>query len=173
MDKYRILITVSDDGYQAVVPELPTCRVEGNTRAEALAKLEEALPAHIENMRDNGEDVPEPIDAQEVDGRLEARVSSQLHRELLFQAKAQNLDLAHFISELLLRGMFHTPRPRRNSSSSAGSDRGNRGNRRRGMDHDRYHGIMENRADFIEYVRQLDKGGGGGGGGRGGRGRRG
>jgi predicted RNase H-like HicB family nuclease len=49
-----------DDVFIAYAPDLPRCVAHGDTRAEALASLEEAMDAWIEVAREFGNPVPEP-----------------------------------------------------------------------------------------------------------------
>ncbi|MCA0458264.1 MAG: type II toxin-antitoxin system HicB family antitoxin [Chloroflexi bacterium] len=46
-------------GYTVEVPSLPGCISEGDTVAEALANIKEAIELHIESILANGEEVPE------------------------------------------------------------------------------------------------------------------
>ena len=52
--KLRILLEPSDEGgYTAVVPSLPGCVSEGNTREEALANVQEAIQLYLEPVEDD------------------------------------------------------------------------------------------------------------------------
>ncbi len=44
----------------AWVPDLPGCVAAGETRAEVERLIAEAIPAHLEVMRERGESIPEP-----------------------------------------------------------------------------------------------------------------
>jgi antitoxin HicB len=46
-------------GYTVIVPSLPGCISEGDTEAEALDNIKEAIELHIESMIAHGEEVPE------------------------------------------------------------------------------------------------------------------
>jgi len=47
--KLRAVLEPSDEGgYTAIVPALPGCISEGDTRAEALANIREAIQLYIE-----------------------------------------------------------------------------------------------------------------------------
>ena len=47
-------------GFLATVPELPGCMSDGETRAEALADVEDAIATWIQCARKAGEPIPEP-----------------------------------------------------------------------------------------------------------------
>jgi predicted RNase H-like HicB family nuclease len=171
---YRMIVSYlgSKQVYVAQAPELPSCQAEGTTRSEAMAKLEVEMAAQVENMQTKGVEIPSPVEDLEFDGNLTLKVSPALHRDLAFMAKADAVEMDVLLTEMLAREV---------SQHWGGAGRGRpRDGRSRPQEGQgsRYHNIMENRADFIEYVRSLDTGGGhgrgggrrgGGGGGGGGR----
>ena len=53
-----VLEQEADGGYVATVPALPGCVSQGDTRAEALANIREAILLYIEDCRDAGDPVP-------------------------------------------------------------------------------------------------------------------
>ncbi len=58
---YMVVIErAADGGYGAYVPDLPGCIAAGDTREEAEQHIREAMPAHLELMREQGEPIPEP-----------------------------------------------------------------------------------------------------------------
>jgi predicted RNase H-like HicB family nuclease len=58
--KRRVLLYPGEDGYMvAEVPSLPGCVSQGKTRDEALANIQEAILLYEEDMREQGEPVPE------------------------------------------------------------------------------------------------------------------
>jgi antitoxin HicB len=60
--KYRIVIEQDEDGqYIATAPALPGCISEGNTRAEAVLNIKEAIAGYLESLRKHGEAIPPPI----------------------------------------------------------------------------------------------------------------
>ncbi len=168
MNNYRIVISYSEakQAFVADAPELEHCQAEGATRAEASAKLEEEIAAQVENIRAQGLDLPPPIDTRDFDGNLTLKVSPTLHRELVFMARAEGIELEPLLNELLTRSVSN----RWSGGRGRGPREGGRPPRREEGQGSRYHNIMENRADFIEYVRGLETAGGGrqGGSGRGG-----
>jgi len=59
---YLVIFEKCDDGsYSVYVPDLPGCVSSGDTREEAEQMIREAIQAHIESLRDHGEQVPPPI----------------------------------------------------------------------------------------------------------------
>ena len=186
MEQYRIVVAVapvadeSDESTAAFIaraPELPGCEAHGETRAAALAALEEELEAQLLNMREQGIEPPVPVSRAHHDGKLSLTISPRLHEELAFMAREADVDLNTLLTEMLTRAVARPGRRRdgggdpRGTGSASGRSRGGRPGARQGGTGERYHNIMENRADFIEYVRGLENGGEGSRG-RGGRGRR-
>jgi len=53
-----ILQRESDGGYVAVVPSLPGCVSQGDTREEALKNIREAIELYVEDCTDAGEPIP-------------------------------------------------------------------------------------------------------------------
>jgi predicted RNase H-like HicB family nuclease len=57
--RYTVILEMeADGGYVAIVPALPGCVSQGNTRAEALANIQEAIELYIEDCRAAGDPVP-------------------------------------------------------------------------------------------------------------------
>jgi len=61
---YKVVIEpLSDEdggGFLATVPELPGCMSDGETRAEALARVEDAIATWLHCARKMGQTIPEP-----------------------------------------------------------------------------------------------------------------
>jgi len=57
--KYTVVLQrESDGGYVATVPALPGCVSQGDTRAEVLKNIEEAIKIYLEDIRDAREAIP-------------------------------------------------------------------------------------------------------------------
>jgi len=63
MHKYTIEIFYSeeDEGYIAVVPELPGCSAFGETEEEALKEIKVAIELWIEAAKKEGREIPKPM----------------------------------------------------------------------------------------------------------------
>jgi predicted RNase H-like HicB family nuclease len=53
-----VLEEEADGGYVVSVPALPGCVTEGDTRAEALANIREAIALYIDDCREAGDPIP-------------------------------------------------------------------------------------------------------------------
>lgn len=57
--RFKVVLEPSEEGgYTVVVPLLPGCISEGDTREEALANIKEAIELYIESLEADGEPVP-------------------------------------------------------------------------------------------------------------------
>jgi predicted RNase H-like HicB family nuclease len=53
-----VLEREQDGGYVVSVPALPGCVSQGDTRAEALKNIQEAIELYVEDCREAGDPVP-------------------------------------------------------------------------------------------------------------------
>ncbi len=58
--RYMVVIEKGSFSYGAFVPDLPGCIAAGETEAEALALIEEAITYHLEDMKAGGLQIPPP-----------------------------------------------------------------------------------------------------------------
>jgi len=58
--RYAVIVEEGETSYGAYVPDLPGCVAVGETKEEVLRLIQEAIEFHIEGMREDGQDVPEP-----------------------------------------------------------------------------------------------------------------
>ena len=57
--KFRVILEPNElGGYTVTVPLLPGCITEGDTKAEALANIKEAIELYIESLQADGEPIP-------------------------------------------------------------------------------------------------------------------
>ena len=61
MKKYPILIEPTSTGFSASVPDLPGCIAAAETREETIQLIREAIPFHLEGMKQRGESLPESL----------------------------------------------------------------------------------------------------------------
>ncbi len=60
MKKYLIVIEKTETGYSAYSPDVPGCGSTGKSRVEVEHNIQEAIDFHLEGLRLEGYDVPEP-----------------------------------------------------------------------------------------------------------------
>ena len=58
--KYLVVIEETDTGFSAYSPDVPGCVAAGDTREETEREIASALTFHLEGVREDGSDPPEP-----------------------------------------------------------------------------------------------------------------
>lgn len=58
--KYLIVVETTDTGFSAYSPDLPGCIATGGDRDEVEREMRPAIEFHLEGMREEGLDVPDP-----------------------------------------------------------------------------------------------------------------
>lgn len=58
--KILIIVEETATGYSAYSPDITGCVATGATREEVEARMRDAMAAHLEVLRADGEDVPKP-----------------------------------------------------------------------------------------------------------------
>lgn len=66
MYKVSVFYSAEDDGYIAVVPDLPGCSAFGESREEALEELRTALSLWLETAMEIGKEIPPGIFSSDV-----------------------------------------------------------------------------------------------------------
>jgi len=61
MKKIRVILEKADNNYSAFIPELEGCVTTGATIQDTKQKLIEAVAFHIEGMKNEGLEIPEPF----------------------------------------------------------------------------------------------------------------
>jgi predicted RNase H-like HicB family nuclease len=64
--RYLVVVEKGDSGFGAYVPDLPGCIAAAESEAEVVALIREAIELHIEDLRQQGEIVPEPASTSAV-----------------------------------------------------------------------------------------------------------
>jgi predicted RNase H-like HicB family nuclease len=57
----EVFYSAEDQGYIAVIPDLPGCSAFGATPEDAVREVKDAQAAWIEACRNSGEPIPEPL----------------------------------------------------------------------------------------------------------------
>lgn len=60
MKKYLIVVEKTNGGYSAYSPDVPGCGSTGNTPEEAESNIRDAIQFHIEGLKQEGFEIPEP-----------------------------------------------------------------------------------------------------------------
>ena len=63
--KYLIVIEKTPNNLSAFSPDLPGCIATGATKSEVEDRMREAIRMHIDGMREDGLEIPEPSSVAE------------------------------------------------------------------------------------------------------------
>lgn len=63
--KYLIVIEKTPNNLSAFSPDLPGCVATGATKSEVEDRMREAIRMHIDGMREDGLEIPEPSSVAE------------------------------------------------------------------------------------------------------------
>lgn len=61
MTEYLIVVEKTDTGFSAYSPDLPGCVSTGPTKSDVEKNMREAIEFHLEGLRLDGDEVPEPL----------------------------------------------------------------------------------------------------------------
>jgi predicted RNase H-like HicB family nuclease len=65
MSRYLVIFEKANGNYSAYSPDVPGCIAIGTTRQEAEENIREAIRFHIEGLREDGLQFPEPLSSTE------------------------------------------------------------------------------------------------------------
>jgi predicted RNase H-like HicB family nuclease len=60
MNKYAVIYEPTATGYSPYAPDLPGCIATGQTVEQTRVRMTEAIEAHLQAMREDGDPIPEP-----------------------------------------------------------------------------------------------------------------
>ena len=58
--KYLVIFEKTKTGYSSYVPDLPGCISTGSNKEEVEKNIYEAIELHLEGLKEDGIDIPEP-----------------------------------------------------------------------------------------------------------------
>ena len=99
--RYAVSWSPDDEEYVATVAEFPSLSWLEPDQIEAIRGLERLVASLIEDLQSSEEPVPSPLADRTFSGRLNLRVSVQLHRRLATEALQHHESLNTYASGLL------------------------------------------------------------------------
>lgn len=108
----RLLIPDESGSYTAEIFEFPGCMAVGATAAEALENLEEVAIDWVAAALEQGQDIPEPMEATDYSGKLVLRMPSGLHKRAAMCAEREGASLNQFIVTCLAEAIGERARQR-------------------------------------------------------------
>ena len=64
--RYLVVVEEGPSSFGAYVPDLPGCIAAGETKAEALTLIREAIELHLDDLKSGGLPIPRPTSVSEV-----------------------------------------------------------------------------------------------------------
>ena len=64
--EYAVVIEEGPNSFGAYVPDLPGCIAVGESRAEVVQLIQEAIEFHLQGLREQGECIPSPSSTVEI-----------------------------------------------------------------------------------------------------------
>lgn len=167
---YRILVSFDKEQntFRARAPELEPCFAEAGTRAEAIAQLEQEIEAKLHNMAQQGKQPPRAVDEEEWTGEVHLSLSKSLQKDLTWLAKLEGVEFQQLVSELLAAGLEQKRQVNRTQRQPQRAEHGNEArpqhperNYRGDRPHrnQNYSHALEDRANFIQYLRGKESAG--------------
>lgn len=99
---YTILLSREDEAtWFARVLELPGCITEGDSAAEAVEMIQDAMNGWLEVALEDRAAIPEPRFDEDYSGKFVVRVPKSLHRDLALAAEREGASLNQFINAAL------------------------------------------------------------------------
>ena len=100
---YRVLWSEEDGENIGLCAEFPSLSWLASDPAEALKGIRQVVAEVVEDMRENGEKIPEPLAIKNYSGHFMVRVTPELHRQLVIEAAESKVSLNRLANDKLSR----------------------------------------------------------------------
>lgn len=98
---YRVTWSADDNEYVGLCAELPSLSWLAKTPEGALRGIRKVIADVIDDMKRNGEEIPEPIANRTYSGKFMVRVPPEEHRKLAIQAAEAGVSINRLASAKL------------------------------------------------------------------------
>lgn len=98
---YRVTWSEDDEEYVGLCAEFPSLSWLAKTPELALKGIRNVVAEVVNDMKDNNENVPEPISIKHYSGKFMVRVPPEVHRELAIKAAEAGVSLNRLASAKL------------------------------------------------------------------------
>lgn len=152
--------------------EISEIRVQRASRDAAVREAELKLDQHLEALHKKKAPMPEPWLNGRLPDAIDLKLSQGLMKKLHACARLERVSLEQLVTEFVSAGLERRNEPARGNErqppqgrrESGGGGRGGGGGQgggnRRQQNHRNFQNTMDSRENFMEYVRNLEKGGG-------------
>ena len=98
---YRVVWSEEDGEHVGLCAEFPSLSWLAKSPESALKGIRKVVADAVQDMRANGEAVPEPLATRSYSGRFVVRVPPAVHRKLALEASENNVSLNRWVSSKL------------------------------------------------------------------------
>ena len=98
---YRVTWSPEDHEHVATCVEFPSLSWLDEDEVEALRGIRNLVAETVEEMRANGEAVPEPFADREYSGKFIVRTTPEVHRRLALEAAEAKVSLNRYVNSKL------------------------------------------------------------------------
>jgi predicted HicB family RNase H-like nuclease len=100
---YRITWSSADGEYLGTCADFPSLSWLDSTEAKALRGIQKVVADVVEDLRAQGEPVPEPLATTAFSGKFQVRLTPDLHRRLTLEARERHVSLNRLVADKLAR----------------------------------------------------------------------
>jgi predicted HicB family RNase H-like nuclease len=98
---YRVTWSPEDGEHVGLCAEFPSLSWLADTPDAALKGIRRVVAQSVQDMRNSGEDVPQPLAEKHYSGQFKVRIPPEVHRALATQAAEQGVSLNRLASAKL------------------------------------------------------------------------
>lgn len=98
---YRMIWSEEDQEYVGLCAEFPSLSWLASTPDKALKGIQKVVKACVADMKQEGEDIPQPISTRDFSGKFMVRVPPEVHRHLALEAAESGVSLNRLASAKL------------------------------------------------------------------------
>lgn len=98
---YRVIWSQDDEQCVGLCAEFPSLSWLAATPEDALRGIRKVIADAIEDMKANGECVPEPLGSRRYSGKFMVRIPPEVHRQLAIEAAEEDISLNRLVSAKL------------------------------------------------------------------------
>lgn len=102
---YHVRWYEPDKQFVGTVDEFPSLSGMGPSLEKALREIKFVVGMVLEDLHENGEEIPEPISRQRFSGKFALRIPPELHRSLVEWAMREHSSLNKLIASILARAV--------------------------------------------------------------------
>ena len=100
---YRVTWSEEDNEYVGLCAEFPSLSWLASTQEAALKGIRNVVADVIKDMKQNREEIPQPLAIKNYSGKFMVRVPPEVHRNLAIQAAESGVSINRLVSTRLSR----------------------------------------------------------------------